>query len=283
MIRTNLIIFFIIFSLKSIGQDSLWKKIVFNEILTLTYRNLVASVDKVFLIWQVVFPTFYIFISGYAYSGLIGNQGVQIGEIFVSYPSYLAVGMIGFNVMNSSTVTGSIIWSDKRNGMFQQLLVMPFTKLQYIIGNLVTIMIMGLASAALILVVGLPTMVGNANPTVMSIPFTIFAIVIGAVFFGSVTVIISTRLKSSEGFTVISNGVFLFFAFASSTFYPAEVVTEPLKTSFYINPLTYIVDITRAGIYSQITGFTVVEVFIISVISFIAFLIAAISMLKVKV
>lgn len=257
--------------------------IMFNEILTLTYRNLVASIDKVFLIWQVVFPTFYIFVSGYAYSGLIGNQGVPIGDIFVSYPSYLAVGMIGFNVMNSSTVTGSIIWSDKRNGMFQQLLVMPFTKLQYIISNLVTIMIMGLASAALILVVGLPTMVGNANPTIISIPFTIFAIVIGAVFFGSVTVIISTRLKSSEGFTVISNGIFLFFAFASSTFYPAEAVTEPLKTAFYLNPLTYIVDITRAGIYSQITGFTLAEVVVISVVSSIAFLIAAISMLKVKV
>ena len=123
------------------------------EIFRLTYRNLVASVDKVFLIWQVVFPIFYIFISGYSYSALIGNQGIRLGDIFVSYPSYLAAGMIGFNVMNSSTVAGSIIWNDKRNGMFQKLLVMTFTKLQYIISNLVTIMIMGLASALLILLV----------------------------------------------------------------------------------------------------------------------------------
>jgi ABC-2 type transport system permease protein len=244
---------------------------------------LVASVDKVFLIWQVVFPIFYIFISGYSYSALIGNQGIRLGDIFVSYPSYLAAGMIGFNVMNSSTVAGSIIWNDKRNGMFQQLLVMPFTKLQYIVSNLVTIMIMGLASALLILLVGLPTMLGSANPTFWSIPYTIFAIVIGSIFFGSFTVIISTRLKSSEGFNVISNGIFLFFAFASSTFYPAEGVTEPLKTAFYINPLTYIVDITRAGIYSQITDFVIVEVAVISILSSIAFFIAAISMLRVKV
>lgn len=253
------------------------------EIFRLTYRNLVASVDKVFLIWQVVFPIFYIFISGYSYSALIGNEGIRLGDIFVSYPSYLAAGMIGFNVMNSSTVAGSIIWNDKRNGMFQQLLVMPFTKLQYIISNLVTIMIMGLASALIILLVGLPTMMGSANPTFWSIPYTIFAIIIGSIFFGSFTVIISTRLKSSEGFNVISNGIFLFFAFASSTFYPAEGVTEPLKTAFYINPLTYIVDITRAGIYSQITDFVVVEVAVISILSSIAFLIAAISMLRVKV
>ncbi len=253
------------------------------EILRLTYRNLVSSVDKVFLIWQVVFPIFYIFISGYSYSALIGNQGIRLGDIFVSYPSYLAAGMIGFNVMNSSTVAGSIIWNDKRNGMFQQLLVMPFTKLQYIISNLVTIMIMGLASALLILLVGLPTMLGSANPTLWSIPYTIFAIIIGSIFFGSFTVIISTRLKSSEGFNVISNGIFLFFAFASSTFYPAEGVTEPLRTAFYINPLTYIVDITRAGIYSQITDFVIVEVVVISILSSIAFFIAAISMLRVKV
>jgi ABC-2 type transport system permease protein len=256
---------------------------VFIEIFKLTYRNLIASVDKVFLMWQVVFPVFYIFISGYAYSGLIGNQGVRLGEVFVSYPSFLAAGMIGFNVMNSSTVAGSIIWNDKRNGMFQQLLVMPFTKLQYIISNLVTIMIMGLTSAVIILVVGLPTMLGNANPTLWSILYTIFSIIVGSIFFGSFTVIMSTRLKSSEGFTVISNGIFLFFAFASSTFYPAQGVTEPLKTAFYINPLTYIVDITRAGIYSQITNFTNTEVIIISVLSTIAFFIAAIFMLKVKV
>ena len=242
-----------------------------------------ASVDKVFLIWQVVFPIFYIFISGYSYSALIENQGIRLGDIFVSYPSYLAVGMIGFNVMNSSTVAGSIIWNDKRNGMFQQLLVMPFTKLQYIISNLVTIMIMGLASALLILLVGLPTMLGSANPTLWSIPYTIFAIIIGSIFFGSFTVIISTRLKSSEGFNVISNGIFLFFAFASSTFYPAEGVTEPLRTAFYINPLTYIVDITRAGIYSQITDFVIVEVVVISILSSIAFFVAAVSMLRVKV
>ncbi len=252
------------------------------EIFRLTYRNLIASVDKVFLIWQIVFPIFYIFISGYAYSALIGSHGIRLGEIFVSYPSFLAVGMMGFNVMNSSTVAGSIIWNDKRNGMFQQILVMPFTKLQYIISNLVTIMIMGLTSALLILIIGLPTMMGSIHPTLWSIPYTIFAITVGAIFFGSFTVIISTRLKSNEGFNVISNGIFLFFAFASSTFYPAEGIVEPLKTAFYINPLTYIVDITRAGIYSNITAFNNVEVVTISVLSIIAFIMAGISMLKIK-
>jgi len=140
-----------------------------------------------------------------------------------------------------------------------------------------------LASGSLILLFGLPTLIGNASPTIWSIPYTIFAIIIGSIFFGSFTIIISTRLKSSEGFNVISNGIFLFFAFASSTFYPALNVIEPLKTIFYINPLTYVVDITRAGIFSQINSFTNIEVVIVSILSSIAFFIATISMVRVKV
>src|SRR3712207_8414624 len=75
--------------------------------------------------------------------------------------------MIGFNMMNSSTIAGSIIWNDKRNGMFQQILVMPFARMEYIAGTIITIMLMGLASAGLILIAGTPTLVGSAQPTLL--------------------------------------------------------------------------------------------------------------------
>jgi ABC-2 type transport system permease protein len=155
--------------------------------------------------------------------------------------------------------------------------------MQYIISNLLTIILMGLASAALIVIIGTPTMLAEANPTVWSIPYTIYALIIGAIFFGSFTIIISTKLKSSEGFNVISNGVFLFFAFASSAFYPSQGVPEPLKTAFYINPLTYIVDISRAGIFDQITQFTNVQVLIIGIVAICAFLVATISMVRMRI
>src|SRR5919205_3920380 len=157
---------------------------VLKAVAILLYRNIVASIDKVFLIWQVVFPLVYIFIAGYSYSALIGDQGVPIGDTTVLYPAYLAAGMIGFNMMNSSTIAGSIIWNDKRNGMFQQILVMPFARMEYIAGIIITIMIMGLASGSIILLFGLPTMIGSANPTIWSIPYTIFALISGSIFFG---------------------------------------------------------------------------------------------------
>ena len=257
--------------------------LLITAIFSLVYRNLIASLDKVFLIWQVVFPIIYIFVAGYSYSALLGEQPIRFGNALITYPSYLAAGMIGFNVMNSSTVAGSIIWNDKRNGMFQQILVMPFTRMQYIVSNLLTIMLMGLASASLIVAAGIPTMLGNANPTLLTMPYTIYALVSGAIFFGSITIIISTKLKSSEGFNVIINGIFLFFAFASSAFYPSDGVPEPLRTAFYLNPLTYIVDITRAGIFSQISILTTIEVVIMAALSAGAFLLATLSMIRMKI
>src|ERR1051325_1472949 len=160
-------------------------------IISLVYRNLIASIDKLFLIWQVVFPVVYIFVAGYAYSALIGGHGVKFNDILVTYPSYLTAGMIGFNVMNGSTIAGSIVWNDKRNGMFQQLLVMPFSKVQYIIGNLITIILIGLANAALIIVIGLPILAKDVNITLWSIPYTICALVAGSIFFGSFSIILS--------------------------------------------------------------------------------------------
>ncbi|MCI0560256.1 MAG: ABC transporter permease, partial [Nitrososphaera sp.] len=235
-----------------------------NAVAVLLYRNLVASIDKVFLIWQVVFPIVYIFIAGYSYSALIGEQGVPIGSSTVPYPAFLAAGMIGFNMMNSSTVAGSIIWNDKRNGMFQQILVMPFARMEYIFGSILTIMLMGLASAGLILIAGSPTLVGSAEPTLVGSMYVLYALITGAIFFGSIAIIISTRLKSSEGFNVIVNSVFLFFSFVSTAFYPTQGVPGALSAAFYVNPLTYIVDIKRAGVFNEITTFVNIEVGVIA-------------------
>ena len=139
-----------------------YKKML-SAVVMLTYRNIVAVVDKLFLIWQILFPLVYIFVAGYAYSSLINEDEIVIGGKTISYNVFLALGMIGFNVMNSSTVAGSIIWNDKRNGMLHQILVMPYSKLQYIASTLLTIIIMGLASAAIILIAGLPIIAGTIH------------------------------------------------------------------------------------------------------------------------
>jgi ABC-2 type transport system permease protein len=155
--------------------------------------------------------------------------------------------------------------------------------MEYIAGSIITIMLMGLASAGLILVAGIPTLVGSAQVTLMGSLYVLYALVTGAIFFGSIAIIISTRLKSSEGFNVIVNSVFLFFSFVSTAFYPTQGVPGALSTAFYFNPLTYIVDVTRAGIFNQINTFVNIEVGVVAAFTAAAFFLATLSMMRMKI
>lgn len=243
-----------------------------HPVIRLVNRNLTVSLNKGFLIWQVIFPLIYIFVAGFAYTALI--DFVPLGNKMLDYPAYIASGMIGFNIMNSTLVSGIIIWNDRRHGMFEQILVGPFTRTHYILSNVYTIGIIGLISAALITAVGYPLFFKSVEFNLLTIPLLVFASVVGSILFGSIASIISTRLKSSEGFNVVINTVFLFFAFVSTAFYPAEGTPEPLSTAFYFNPLTYLVDVVRAGIFGNFNAFLSMEMLVLVVISLILFIIA---------
>ncbi len=251
------------------------------RMIRLVRRNFIATIDKPFLIWQVFFPILYIFIAGYAYTSII--EGVSIRDINISYPAFIASGMIGFNIMNSSVTAGTIIWNDKRNGMFEQILMSPFTRADYIISNILTMIITGMLAAALIIFISLPTVFNGISISLLTIAFLVLAIVLGSIFFGSIAVITSIKLKSSEGFQIILNTTFLFFAFLSTTFYPAEGVPEPLGIAFHINPLTYVVDVIRAGLFNTINQFLYMEIASLTIISLIAFFVATLLLARLDV
>lgn len=243
-----------------------------HPILRLINRNLTISLNPGYLIWQVIFPLIYIFVAGFAYTSLIHD--VSFSNKQLDYPSFLATGMIGFNIMNSTLISGIIIWNDRRHGMFEQIMSGPFNRVHYVISNICTIAIIGLISAGLIFAVGYPVFFSSVDFVFLTIPVMIFAAIVGSVLFGSIASIISTRLKSSEGFNVIINTVFLFFAFVSTAFYPSEGTPPILGTAFYLNPLTYLVDIIRGGIFGIFTVFLGIEIIILSSIAALLFVIA---------
>ncbi len=247
-----------------------------HPIIRLVNRNLTIAINPGFLIWQVIFPLIYIFVAGFAYTSLI--DVVPFENMELNYPTFLATGMIGFNIMNSTLISGIIIWNDRRHGMFEQILSGPFTRTNYILSNVVTIGIVGLVSATLIALVALPVFFDSLEFNLLTIPIIVFASIVGSLLFGSIASIISTRIKSSEGFNVIINTVFLFFAFVSTAFYPASGAPEPLATAFYLNPLTYLVDVIRAGIFGTFSEFVIIEMIILIILSSVLF-VAAIKLL----
>ena len=56
-----------------------------------------------------------------------------------------------------------------------------------------------------------------------------------------------------------------------------------MQYAFYLNPLTYIADITKRRMFSAVDTFTNIKVLVLGVISGIAFLIATLSMYKMRI
>jgi ABC-2 type transport system permease protein len=207
----------------------------------------------------------YIFVAGFAYTSIIDQ--VIIGNKTLDYPSFLATGMIGFNVMNSTLISGMIIWNDRRHGMFEQIMSGPFTRLHYILANITTIGTIGIISASLTTGIGFILFSDFAEFNLITVPLIVFASIFGAILFGSIASIISTKISSNEGFNVITNTLFFFFAFTSTTFYPASKATEILSMAFYLNPLTYIVDIIRASIFGIFSEFVIIEMVLLVLVA----------------
>jgi ABC-2 type transport system permease protein len=211
------------------------------NVAALTRRNFRASLDREFLVIQLVLPLFFIFVAGFGYTLIVpGVQGIP-------YETFLATGAIAMTVMSSSMLSGTMIWFDRNFRMFEQILMGPFTRLQYIMSVIFSVILTGLASAIVVFLVSL-TVSKGVILTPVSILELFGSLVLGSLFFGGFGIFVSLRVKSSEALAATMNLMFFAFTFLSSVFYPSYSKYLPLRLIFQINPLTYISDLVRSSL-----------------------------------
>lgn len=217
--------------------------------LRLVRRNFRSSLDREFLVIQLVLPLFFIFVAGFGYTLIVpGVEGI-------SYETFLATGAVAMTVMSSSMLSGTMIWFDRNFGMFEQILMGPFTRLQYVTSVALTIVLTGIASSAIVFLVSIvvsPGLVLNAR----SILELFGSLILGSVFFGGFGIFVSLRVKSSEALAATMNLMFFVFTFLSSVFYPSYSKYIALRIIFQINPLTYVADLVRDSLLG-LPGFNI--------------------------
>jgi ABC-2 type transport system permease protein len=185
-------------------------------------------------------------------------------------------------VINSGMASGMLLWIDRKNGMFEQILMGPFTRTQYIASLIISTIFAGLVSAGVVFVLALPVIAG-ATLTLAGFVYAGLTIVLGSLFFGSLAIILSIRVKSSESFQLLINFLFFLLVFTSSVFYPVEKAPSVIQVVSLINPLTYIVDIFRIGMFGLITPLFTLELIVLIAESFGMFALAIVMFRRLKV
>jgi ABC-2 type transport system permease protein len=253
-----------------------------NSYLRLVYRNLRANLDRASLFFELIFPLFFIFVQGFGINGIVPPFDIGNGT-FVSYSLFLAAGAVTLTVINGGTNAGTQLWFDRKNGMFEQILMGPFTRAQYILSIILATLIIGVAGSLLVFVFAYPVVGARFVFTLGGGLLIAAALFLGTVFFGAFAIALSVALKSSETFQVVSTFAFFVFLFTSTVFFPASSAPAAIQAVSMLNPLTYTTDIFRAGLFGSATALTSVELAVLAVEAAGMFIVAVLAFRRIRV
>jgi len=244
------------------------------NIIRLAQRNFRSSLDREFLVIQLVLPLFFIFVAGFGYTLIVpGVEGI-------SYETFLATGAVAMTVMSSSMLSGTMIWFDRNFGMFEQILMGPFTRLQYVVSVALTIVLTGIMSSVVVFLVSIAVSPGLIL-SFKSILELFGSLILGSLFFGGFGIFVSLRVKSSEALAATMNLMFFVFTFLSSVFYPSNSKYLILRIIFQINPLTYVADLVRNSLVG-LPGFNIpLELLALVIESFVLVYIASLAIRRI--
>lgn len=211
------------------------------NLLRLVVRNIVVNTDPGTLIILLGLPGMYLVFFGYGFQSLTSSGGGP------SYLSLLTPGIMSFQAVMAGTAGGSMLWADRRWGMLSQLLVGPFTRLEYLLGIMLTSMIFGLGGAAVMFGVAF-ALIGHGPAHPLAFGGIFGAIVVGSIFFGALMLLISALVRSNTAYNSVQILLIFIVNFASPVFYPlSSSLPIVLQALFWANPLTYVVDAVRGS------------------------------------
>jgi ABC-2 type transport system permease protein len=231
------------------------------------------------IVVQLVTPLFYIFVAGFVYSSIIDPKAIAGNG--VNYILFLAPGVVVMQIMFAASMAGAMLWLDKRLAMFSQIVVGPFTRWQYILSKLVSIMLQGMLNAFLVFLIASPLLVG-LKVSLEGVLYIAGSLVLGSLFFGSLTLAISVFIKSNEAFNAMLNVLFTPLMFLSSVYYPLEKAPIIIQAVSLANPLTYAADMLRAGLLQVYVPLLPLEIVALLAESLFAFAAATVAFRRVK-
>ena len=247
----------------------------------LMIRNVRVNTDPGTLVFLVLMPTIYLVFMGYMFGTLISQ--IPVGTTSINYKEFLSPGIAAFETATAGIVAGGLLWSDRRYGMFEQILSSPYTRAEYLFGILLTTLVFGFIGSGIMMLVS-EAFLDYTAISLMGVGLIVVSISLGSLFFGCMFLAIAAKVKSNQAYNSLTILIIFLVDFASTVFYPITSATpEALKILFYVNPLTYIADVVRAGYISKVTTTNLVELLVTLLETIVMVAIAVLLYRKVRV
>jgi ABC-2 type transport system permease protein len=223
------------------------------NLLRLIYRNIRVNTDPGSLVILLGLPGMYLIFFGFGFASITSGSGSAAAGVHNAYLAFLTPGIMSFQVIMAGTVGGSMLWADRRYGMLAQLLVGPFTRLQYLFGIMLTSILFGIGGAVVMLAVA-AALLGTIPTGAAALGVMFGVIVLGSIFFGALMLLLGALVKSNTAYNSIQIMLLFIVNFASTVFYPlSSGLPVVLRVLFQVNPLTYVANAVRGAYTGALT------------------------------
>ncbi len=225
------------------------------QLSTLTRYNLLAlRRNPAASFFTVVLPLLFLVI----FSAILGNEMVRIDE--QSEPVRLATlyvpGILALALVSATTVNLTITNVNRREiGLLKRLRSSPLRPSTYMLGELVTGLLIVLFMAVLLISVG--WIVFDASLRLAAIPMLLLTILITAPAFSALALAMSTIIGSVSAAPAVTNMFVLPLYFVSGVFFPTTEDSPTIITFIGdVFPIRHLVNALSDGFNPTLTGVT---------------------------
>ncbi|MDH5703024.1 MAG: ABC transporter permease [Aigarchaeota archaeon] len=178
-------------------------------------------------------------------------------------PGIIAAFIMSNGIIGVTTNTTEF----KRRGIIKRLSITPLSKIEWILGNVLSQTLLNLMLTAIMIVIGWLLFNVQAIPDV----YSLLLIFLGSLMFSGIGMVLSGLVKDVEAASAIGNAIAFPMMFLSGTYFPLEFMPEFLQSFARVLPLTYFSDGLRyAMIYKYSEGiFTNMAIISVLAVAFI--------------
>ncbi|GEM_PF-1017352 len=236
-----------------------------------------------YLVFTSLFtPLLYFFLLGTGMREMMGEMLFD-GSPVDDYILFLTPGIIGMGIVSIAISSGTTSFNERQWGTFERVLTLPVSRSSYVLAKILVAMILSIGQLLFILLLGIPLVEGGLYCD--NIFLVLLATLLGVICFCSFITLLALSIKSSTEFYGLTGLMLLPIILCSPAFYSLEAMPFWLRAIAYINPMTYMVDVLRAGFmgsWDQQIPWGI-EVLILCVFTILFLAISIISLRRVRV
>ncbi len=163
------------------------------------------------------------------------NETSVITEQFSTVDLYVPGITAAFIMTNGIIALTANTTEFKRRGIIKRLSITPLTKIDWILGNVLSQTLLNLMLAGIMIGFGWILFDVRIVPDVL----TIIMILLGSIMFSGMGMILSGFIKDVEAASAIGNAIAFPMMFLSGTYFPLEIMPSYIQTISKVLPLTY--------------------------------------------